>query len=371
MLSSCSETIYQQVPSSEPITDENTPSLLAEQREPSGALGMPTNTAGPGTSDSSNESNSLLSDDSNQVAISSNGNTTTIEDTLTGVTQQTTDNDTPEITPAVIGEQGEVVDCDSLLPCRWVSTGGDFSLTVGDVDNTGTLGGLVVRYTIEASHDSELILGNGSAASDGDSFTLVQQSLGLSNGVTPQALLAGQSIIGSATYERSSTASSLEYWTLTVIDNGLSREIEFKNLPIALSHSSVVDCESTLPCDWQSSNKNVTLTLLSVGGYQANGRLNVNFSMVTDQDMEIVLDAGAIAIAENQLQLEGRTHSLGLESGFAEINVSAKRGVMLPGNVSFFRTPQPATSLQSLTLIIYQDIPTPRWNPRFINLPTN
>ena len=101
-----------------------------------------------------------------------------------------------------------------------------------------------------------------------------------------------------------------------------------------------------------------------------NESVNVNFNVVTLRDMDIVLDAGATAISVSGEQYDGRTHGLGPESGFAEVKSSATSGIMLPGNVSFFRTSQPPAALKSLDLVIFEDAPIPRWNPQFINLPT-
>jgi len=275
-------------------------------------------------------------------------------------------------TPAVIGDPGEIVDCDLKLPCRWLGEDEDFTLTVGNVGNTGSLGRLSILYTLSTSHDSEMMLGNGSSAlaPGGAEFNLIQQVLGDSNGIIAQSVLAGETLTGSATYDRESDSGTLAGWTLTIIDNGLPRTVGFINLPIDIPDTLAVNCAGVLPCQWQSSLKDATLTLVAVGGYSANGRLNVNFNLETTRDMDIVLAAGASAIGSLGEKFDGRTHGLGIETGFAEVTASITSGVVLPGNVSFFRTSTAPTALNSLDLVLYEDAPIPRWNPQFINLPT-
>ncbi len=142
------------------------------------------------------------------------------------------------------------------------------------------------------------------------------------------------------------------------------------NLPIGTPDAAAVNCADVLPCQWVSTEKDVVLTLVAVGGYSANGRLNVNFNITTERAMDIVLDAGTAAVGENGELFEGRTHGLATENGFMKVKASAISGATIPGNVSFFRTPEPPIGLRSLDLVLYEDAPTSRWNPQFINLPT-
>ena len=348
VLSACTKTVYQSAPASDALAnDASTTSSSGIQNDLGGATSVPGNAAAETTASNTAEINATVADAAGIGNAFSH-------------------------TPAVIGDPGDIVDCKLLLPCRWVDTDQDFTLTVGNVDNTGTLGRLSIQYTANASHDSELLLGNGSTAlaPGGASFNLIQQSLGTGNGIKPQAVLAGENIIGSATYDREANATTLAGWTLTIVDNGLPRTVGFINLPIGTPNTVAVNCADVLPCEWESSLEDVTITLVAVGGYTANGRLNVNFNLVTTRSMDIVLDAGTSAVGASGEQFEGRTHSLGAESGFLEVKASTQSGALLPGNVSFFRTSQPPAALKSLDLVIFEDAPIPRWNPQFINLPT-
>lgn len=273
--------------------------------------------------------------------------------------------------PAVKGVPGAVVDCDLLLPCQWVSPNQDFTFTVGDVGNTATLDRLSIKYTISPSYDTSLSLGSGSTTllPGGENLNLIQQSLGNSNGSRALATLAGQNIVGSATYDREATTTSIAGWTFTVVDNGLPRNVAFINLPVGNANSVAIDCAGALPCQWESGVENVSITLVAVGGYSLNGRLNVNFNVITERATDIILDAGAMAVSANGEMIDGRTHGWGQELGFAEVKTTSGGGFMLPGTVSFYRTPTQPTALRSLSLVIYEDAPTPRWNPQFLNIP--
>ncbi len=357
LLSACTKTVYQTDPATQTqVNDKSTTSNSVIQDDPIADTKVPVNA-------------SLTNSVTTSTAVTATANTAEVNAAIAEAASNTS---APTYIPAVIGEPGEIVDCNSLLPCRWVDTDEDFTLTVGSVDNTGTLRRLSIQYTVNASHDSEIILGNGSTAlaPGGAGFNLIQQSLGAGNGIVPLAVLAGEHTVGSATYDREAISDTLAGWTLTIIDNGLPRTVGFVNLPIGTSNSVAVDCADVLPCQWVSSRDDVTITLLAIGGYATSGRLNVNFNIVTIGAKDIVLDTGATAVSASGAQFDGRTHGLGIEQGFAKVYASTASGVMLPGNVSFFRTPLPPISLKSLDLVIYENIPIPRWNPQFINLPT-
>ena len=277
-----------------------------------------------------------------------------------------------DIYPAqTVGNPGENVDCENLLPCRWLSTESAFAVTIGSVDNVGSLQQLTVSYVINTLHDTNLLMGNGSDASgaSGGLYKLTKISLGSGNGNSPQAVLAGASIHGEFTYDKPATDTSLMSWSITIIDNGLARTALFKNLPIGPDEQLAIDCRSSLPCIWTSAREDITVSLLSAGGFSSNGRLNVNFHAITTREMSIVIDVGSLATGNNGTQFEARTHSLGEEMGFAAISKPVLAGVSVPGNISFFRSPKTPSGLRSLDIVLYEDAPTARWNPMFENLP--
>ncbi len=389
-LSACTETVYQPFPvtntavtdtpvTESPATEATATPSTGAQNDPISSTSVPGN-ATAATVTANNTSNSTTDESpttlSNTVVSSNTSTATTALDETSQVNALVANavslsTDTIHA-PAVIGEPGAIVDCDLLLPCRWVSASEDLTLTMGNVDNTGTLGRLSIQYTVNASYDTELLLGNGSTAlaAGGESYSLIQQSLGTGNGITPLAALAGEQVTGSATYDREASSNTLAGLTLTIVDNGLPRTVGFINLPVGTPNNVAVNCANVLPCEWESTQGDVSINLVAVGGHTANGRLNVNFNAVSQRDMDIVLDAGATAIGVSGEQYEGRTHSLGVETGFAEVKTTAPSGVMISGNVSFFRTAQTPNGLKSLDLVIFEDAPISRWNPQFINIPT-
>ena len=379
ILSACTETIYQPYPATAtgtiPGTSTSTTNVLSDQTTGATAPGNSAAETAATTTSKSDQFESLSETaatenvDNSSAIAAAGANTAEVNAAIANAAGSS---ESTIYTPAVTGEAGEIVDCELKLPCRWVATDEDFNLTVGNVGNTGTLGRLSILFTLSASHDSEMMLGNGSSAlaPGGAEFNLIQQALGDSNGITAQSVLAGEIVTGSATYDRESESGTLAGWTLTVIDNGLPRTVGFINLPIDMPDTLVVNCAGVLPCQWQSSLKDATLTLVAVGGYTANGRLNVNFNLETTRDMDVILGAGASAIGSLGEKFDGRTHGLGAETGFADVMASTASGVILPGNISFFRTSQAPSALNSLNLVLYEDAPIPRWNPQFINLPT-
>lgn len=379
LLSACTETIYQPYPASENGTAQGTtaPStnVLSDQNTNASlpgntaAVSAATNTSSSDQFESLSATAANVDTDTNTAIASAGANTAAVNAAIANAAGSSA---STIYTPQVIGEPGEIVDCDLALPCRWLSADEDFTLTVGNVGNTGSLGRLTVLYTLSTSHDTEMLLGNGSSAlaPGGAEFNLIQQTLGDGNGITAQSVLAGENITGSATYDRESESGILAGWTLTVIDNGLPRTVGFINLPIDMPDTLAINCAGVLPCQWESSLKDAKITLFAVGGYSANGRLNVNFNLDTTRDMDVVLGAGATAVGSLGELFEGRTHGLGATTGFADVAATVSSGVTLPGNVSFFRTAKEPTALTSLDLVIYEDAPIPRWNPQFINLPT-
>ncbi len=278
-----------------------------------------------------------------------------------------------DLYPALsIGEAGETVDCENLLPCRWISQDSAFSITVGSADNIGNLGHLTLNFVISTLHDTQLLISSGSEAVGlgGISYILTQQQLANGNGSVPINVLAGADSNGHFIYDKAASQSILSRWVITVTDNGVPRIAVFENIPIGPAQVIETNCRGTLPCSWTSAAEDVVVSLLSVGGYSGNGRLNVNFTLQATRDMAVVMDSGATALSSEGVTFEGRTHSLDNEIGFAAITQFASDGATLPGNVSFFRTSRPASGLNSLELVLYEDAPVPRWNPVFRNLPT-
>lgn len=375
LLSACTKTVYQTEEEAGASTaDPTSAGIQSDDPTPT----APGNSAAAAIANDQTNSDTIASADSgatSECSVAPSPVTTAGEitaDVNAAVAASAISSEDIANAPAVTGEPGAIVDCNLLVPCRWQSSAQDFSLTVATVDNTGLAGRLTVQYKLTASHDSELFLGNGSTAlaPGGSSFSLFQQTLGDGNGVTPITATAGEEVVGSAIYDRPANSDSLAGWTFTVVDNGLPRTVGFINLPIGSPNAVPVDCAGVLPCQW-TSNDGVTITLVAVGGYTANSRLNVNFNVLTERDMNIVLDTGAKAVSETGEIIEGRTHSLGENNGFADVHAVVTNGIMIPGNVSFFRTSRPPSSLTKLDLVIYEDIPSQRWNPQFINLPTD
>lgn len=272
---------------------------------------------------------------------------------------------------SVVGASGRLVDCQQTLPCRWISADESLAVTATSADNTGALGHLSIHYRIDALHDSSLILGNSPAAvgASGMSFTITEQVLGTGNGIAPVAVEAGLPILGSLTYERAANDTSLARWALTLLDNGLIQEAGFENLPLGPITTEAATCNNILPCVWVSADESVAITLLSAGGFSSTGRLTVNLSIEAASDTRIAVDAGATAMASDGTILNARTHRLGTLSGYEQLTLTSIAGTAIGAAISFSRTQIQPVQLRQLSLKIYENTPTPRWNPVFENVP--
>ncbi|MEE9320424.1 MAG: hypothetical protein V3U76_08265 [Granulosicoccus sp.] len=272
---------------------------------------------------------------------------------------------------SVVGDSGRRANCRQTLPCRWISADDSFSITATSADNTGSLGHLSINYRVDTLHDSSVVLGNSPAAigAGGTTFTITEQALGTGNGIAPVAIEAGLPILGSLTYERAANDNSLAEWALTVLDNGMIREAKFTNLPLGPITTETAACNNTLPCIWASADKSVVITLLSAGGFSSTGRLTVNLTIETTADTRIALDAGATALASDGTVLDGRTHRLGTLNGYEQLTITSLAGTAVGAAVSFNRTQTQPVHLRQLSVVVYENTPTPRWNPTFENVP--
>lgn len=277
--------------------------------------------------------------------------------------------DAPEGT--VTGTAGAIVDCQLKLPCRWVSADTQFAVTVSNADNIATRERLSVNFSVSALHDTQIIVGSVEDALDsaGGSNKAADMMLGAGNGNVPTNLMAGSTVAGTINYTSSASSNQLSSFVISLMDNGLPRQASLINLPIGTVTTDYADCNFILPCVWASPDGEVTITLLSVGGYASNGRLNANFQVRGTRDLMVVVDAGAAAIDASGTRYNGRTHMLGRLSGYDKLTAVAIAGIGISGAVDFFRTDSSPVSLARLSMVIYEDSPVQRWNPQFQSVP--
>ena len=270
-----------------------------------------------------------------------------------------------------IGNPGQMVDCQNTLPCRWVSADGQFAVTATNADNIASRDRLSVSYSISTNHDTQLVMGSIDDAVDSQSIRYKATDLTLAegNGGTPVTVEAGRTTLGVINYHEGVAANSLSVWAVTLLDGGMVRQATFANLPVGPVTSDYAQCNVTLPCVWASPDGQVTITLLSVGGFAGNGRMTGNFIIRTNRDMSVAVDAGASAIGSDGTRFEGRTHSLGMLSSHEQLTEESIAGIGVSGSVNFYRTETIPNSLVHLSLVLYEDAPTPRWNPRFVSVP--
>lgn len=292
--------------------------------------------------------------------------------TQTPTTEPVQENEPVLADPQTVdGTPGATVDCNLQLPCRWFSEDSQFSVTVTNADNIATRSRLGIQFSVGVTHDTQVSIVRSDSAIDSESVELKisDYTLGSGNGVAPQGVAAGSSIEGTSNFDQTSSGTNIKTWSLAVLDGGLVRDASFTNIPIGGVTSDYADCENTLPCVWVSPNNDVTITLLTVGGLSTTNRLSANLSVQTATNMTVAFDAGATAYGTDGTQFVARTHSLGTNSDYEKITANTLAGVLLPASIDFLRTATSPTSLQDLSLVIYNDSPVPRWNPRFTAVP--
>ena len=356
----CTETIIREYPQTGG-TGGVSPAASALQ-DASNSTDTGSGNSGAAQTTHGNNTNNVAANASNEAANGAAGTTTE------PIPQA---NLTPLDTNTVVGEAGAIVDCQQQLPCRWVSDDSQFSITATNADNIGERSNLSVNYQVDTLHDTSVQLSGSSEAigANGTHYSLTRQALGNGNGIAAHGLEAGASLTGSLTYDRTATSASLFRWSVTVLDNGFARTAVFQNIPVGPVTSPSADCSWVLPCSWISPDGDVTITLMSAGGFAGAGRLTTNFTIDTTRGLSIVLDAGATAMSRSGTRFEGRTHSLGTDSGYQALTQSTIAGAAVAGSVSFHRTDTQPSQLLELALVLYEDTPVPRWNPVFLHLP--
>ena len=278
--------------------------------------------------------------------------------------------DTP-VEAASIGAPGASVNCDLALPCRWLSDDSQFFVTVTNADNIGSSGRLVIEYSVSSLHDTQVNVSNTESAVDtaGSFYKPSALRLGEATGRSTQGLLAGESVPASILFDSPGSADSIDYWSIGLSDSGLIRQPVFSGIPIGSATAEAVDCTNTLPCAWESPANDVTITLLSASGSGTSNRLSTSYKVETTRNLAVAVDAGATATGTDGMSYEGRTHAIGAATGAEKLTGNVIAGAQLSGTVFFFRTQSMSEALQTLSLIIYEDTPVPRWNPEFLNVP--
>ncbi|MBX2878917.1 MAG: hypothetical protein KTR32_03240 [Granulosicoccus sp.] len=272
---------------------------------------------------------------------------------------------------AVVGDPGTMTDCQNQVPCQWTSADQQFTVTVTNADNIASRDELSVQFSLSSVHDTKVSIARSGSAVDSDSvqFKTMQYRLGEGSSTSAQGLSAGAAIEGSVDFDQPSAGSGIASWTITILDGGMVRSADFSNIPIGPVTEQYADCQNMLPCVWVSPNEDVTITLLSVGGLNADNRLSANLSISTAMNATIAIDAGATAFGIDGTNFTARTHTLGDVTNHEKVTADARAGLLLPASISFFRSASYPDSLQDLSLVLYNDRPVPRWNPRFTSVP--
>ncbi|MFK7891040.1 MAG: hypothetical protein AB8B63_09530 [Granulosicoccus sp.] len=274
-------------------------------------------------------------------------------------------------TEPTTGAPGAIVNCRQTVPCHWISEDSQFTVSVTNADNISSFGNLAVQFSISAQHDSQVNIARAEHALDtsGKGFKPAGQALGDGNGITPQTIVAGEKLEGTVSFDDVSQDMTLAEWSVALIDGGMIRSARFTNIPVGPLTKQPTDCDNALPCVWESPDEQVKITLLSVGNISTGNRLTANFSVETMTDSTVALDAGSSAVGTDGTRFSSRTHTLAGQTAYENVVADTRAFALLAGSFYFFKSTATPDSLQDLSLVIYEDKPVPRWNPRFTAVP--
>lgn len=372
LLTACTDTIYKEVPqytvqptAYTPVNQQLNPVYSNGTTQTGAVVPVVSNMAGQGTLTTPITQNTVVTTPVTSVPFADGGNTVGTGTPLVVQNLSVVDAGT------VLGIPGQAVDCQNKLPCRWISADNQFAVTATNADNIASRNRLSVSYTISTIHDTQLVMGSIDDAVDAQAvrYKATDLTLAGSSSAAPVTAEAGRNTLGVVNYDEEVSANTLSYWAITLLDGGLIRKAIFSNLPVGPVTSDYAECNFNLPCVWASPDGQVTITLLSVGGFAGNGRMNANFVIRTGTDMIVAVDAGASAIGSDGTRFEGRTHSFGTASSHEKLTEESIANLGVTGAVNFFRTETNPGSLVHLSLVLYEDAPNPRWNPRFVSVP--
>lgn len=387
LISSCTDTVYREVPQTVNPTATAQTQPIIYTTDANGQL-VPVTTPANMTGDTS----SATTTDGVLPVTSQMSTSGTTTGTTLPITNQTTAPPTTDAQPVLLadgtittatsllapteegtvtGLPGEDINCNNTVPCRWLSADSQFALTVSNADNIASQDRLSVNFNVTTIHDTSISIGSFDDAVDSGSMRnkALDFTLNGSNSSAPVVITAGTKVLGTVNYTESASTSLLSNFSLTILDNGTVRKATFFNLPIGSITTDFADCNLALPCNWVSPDGEIAISLLSAGGYASNGRLTANFKVISTRDMDVAVDSGASAISSDGTRFTSRTHTLGSQNGFEQIIDESIANIGISGSVDFFRTDTIPVSLVSLSLVIYEDAPSPRWNPRFVSVP--
>lgn len=281
----------------------------------------------------------------------------------------TLDDDSTILATGIEGRAGAVVDCEGLLPCRWLSGDGGLMVTATRVENSGATGGLEVDYRVEATRSASVSLGGSSSATDigGAVLIPISRELDDTRGETPIDIAVSRGINGSVGYDEAA-ALSLSRWSVSLMDSGFARNAVFLDLPVGRADSAPGECEFILPCTWTSADGLASVTLTVAGGIVAESRLSVGLEIETATNLILALD-GTDAIGSDGTRFQSRSMTLGNDSHYQLVTGESIEGVSMGAHVDFLRVATQPQSLRQLTLDLYRDEPVPRWDIRFEDVP--
>ena len=276
------------------------------------------------------------------------------------------------ITLADSGSTGAGVDCNQQLPCEWVSADAQISLTVSNAANIATRSRLSIQLSMQPLHDTDILLSHVGDALDstGKSYKHTDHQLNAASSSLVQDVLAGTPIEATLNFNETAIGRTVFEWSIEFMDAGMLRNATFRNIPVGTVTTHQADCQNTLPCIWTNPQRDVAIELQTVGEMSPSDGLTASFSVTTADEVSVALDDGSMAAGSDNTLFESRSHELGGTNDYRQISTIALAVTPVYGSVTFYRTEAVPMELDVISLTLFKEQPVPRWDPQFINVPT-
>lgn len=280
-----------------------------------------------------------------------------------------------------------VHDCESALPCQASTRDGAVTVIISAADGAALDGGGALRIdlaVLASTRDTTVAIEPASTInSDGQVLSIAALAFG---GSTPAgiqdeahaALTAGLPVNGHLLFNAAPAGNpaTLDRLTLALSELGIDQSIAFADIPYGPETTPAVDCEDRLPCQWQTVDGDVTLTLRSLARLYWNRghRTAIDWSFsVTTPTVLVALPGGrAIARSGDSMEIYGRELA-GIESREETPLIhSVSPAEPIDGRLVLRRPPdEEAPGLARLELPLQQELALrrPRWRPTFLNVP--
>jgi len=192
------------------------------------------------------------------------------------------------------------------------------------------------------------------------------------------ALTAGLAVNGHLLFDvaPAGNPATLDRLTLELTELGVTHTIGFAHIPYGPDPAPATDCEERLPCQWQSGEADVTLTLEAIAPLYWNRghRTTIDWSLSSTSAMTLLSLPGGQAIARDGESKEVYGRELAGTGSRDDVPLTHAVSAFEPlnGRLVLRRPPdedQPGFTRIELPLRQQLALRKPRWRPAFLNVP--